>query len=170
MKAFTAPCNDAYVQLYREWYDAALRMARRHTEDHFLAEDLVQDIFLRMLENKSGLEGIENFQQYLFVAIKNRFNDHLRRKQQHPSFSLDVLEQWADETCNVADKIDVSRGIQHAMRVLPPRQREALYLKMHGIGAKEIYAHLKLKPSAGQSLLRDMRLSCLKHIGYLRSA
>jgi RNA polymerase sigma-70 factor (ECF subfamily) len=79
--------NDIYVI----YYPKLVRFATRYVVTHHEAENIVQNIFLDLLEKKHVPCDFQNLNAYLFRAIKNRCIDHLRNniRQENKKRSLD---------------------------------------------------------------------------------
>ena len=43
-----------------------------YTNDFAVAEDVVQEVFVRLWEKRDELKGIQNLQGYLLLSVKNR--------------------------------------------------------------------------------------------------
>lgn len=68
-------------ELYRRHYPELLRYAQRMSRSQELAEDLVQETFLKALQNTDTLEDLGPNQRraWLFRTMKNLFFDQYRR-------------------------------------------------------------------------------------------
>lgn len=60
-------------------YKYAKNQANKITNNRELAEDLVQDVFLKICKNKTELIGHKNFKGYLSLAIRNQYINHYRK-------------------------------------------------------------------------------------------
>src|SRR5690349_21815480 len=120
-----APPNEGRLaDLYRRHADHALRLAYLLTGDRELAQDLVQDAFVRLAGRLAHLRDPEAFEAYLRRTIVNLAYSHFRR--------LKVERTWvrsnppaADPGTEFADP-GVRDELWAAMANLPPRQRAAL--------------------------------------------
>jgi RNA polymerase sigma factor (sigma-70 family) len=93
------------------------------------AEDLVQEVFLRLQARAAG-EAVENVERYLFRIANNALVDRFRHEASHGLTLVDPL----DAAFEVADEVSPERTLMAkqtlsqlsvALRELPPRTRDA---------------------------------------------
>lgn len=84
------PWDDA--RLAAELRPALVSYFRRKSGSHAEAEDLAQDVLLRML-GRSGWESVEHAKSYVFRAAANRWVDRQRR-----SIASGTQVEWDDES------------------------------------------------------------------------
>lgn len=111
---------------------AYMRIGRR--ED---AEDLVQEVFLKLFKAMSRSEGIEDVEGYLIRSISNACHDYFRRKRQR----LIPIDEILDVSIDESDK-QIHEEFMRVHRLLdnlPPEQAETLRLKCYdGLTFKQI--------------------------------
>ncbi len=76
---------------HEEWLKIALHICK----NTYLADDLVQEMYLRITKYPTEKE-INNF--YIYVIIKNCFYDHLKQEKQYTQLNERTLEQPNDVT------------------------------------------------------------------------
>jgi RNA polymerase sigma factor (sigma-70 family) len=116
--------------LYRDFAPGAARVAYLLTGDKHLAEDLVQEAFLRMLGRIGYLRKPESFQPYLHRTIVNLFRKHHRRRELERRY---VRRERNLETHDVVDAPDVATRdeLWAGVLALPARQRAAIVLRFY---------------------------------------
>ena len=147
-----------FEEIYLSYFPRLLRFAREYVAVEEDAENIVQDVFLTLWERRDELK-IQVTTSYLFVLIKNRCIDHLRRmkhavigkkrmqehfdyEQQMKLYSLEALDPVL-----VADT-DVERIIHHAINSLPPKCREVFVLhKIDGKKYRDIAEEMNISVS-----------------------
>ena len=122
--------GDRLSELYRWYADDAVRLAYLITGDRALAEDLVQDAFVRLAGRVVHLRGPgQPFEPYLRRTVVNLANSHFRRRkierryQERESSMLRTTSQDPD--------IPSMEAARAALLQLPPRQRTALVLRFY---------------------------------------
>ena len=76
----------AFENLFRMYCQPLINFARRYVGETAAAENLVQDIFLKIWENRTQLNPALNIKSYLYTAVKNQALKHLRHiNVQHQS-------------------------------------------------------------------------------------
>ncbi|MBS0178307.1 MAG: RNA polymerase sigma factor [Nitrospira sp.] len=117
------------------------------------AKDLVQDTFLRVLQNRPG-EVLENPRAFLFRVAMNLLIDHHRRQQHRDTVTLDDPEHPLDQADQgpsvetvVWSKQQVAR-LSSAIQELPPKCRQVfLLIKFHHLTHAEVATKLGISQS-----------------------
>lgn len=78
--------NEIYV--HHKYF---LNIARKMTLNEFDAENLLQDTFIRAYRFLSSFQPGSNSKAWIFRIMKNLFINFNRKKQAHPSYSLDTI-------------------------------------------------------------------------------
>ena len=68
----------AYVFLFEQYYNRLYRFAAYYLRDHKAAHDIVQDLFMDLLEKSEVLNITTSVKAYLFVMVRNRCLNFLR--------------------------------------------------------------------------------------------
>jgi RNA polymerase sigma-70 factor (ECF subfamily) len=123
-----ASCADD-VGAWMAQYGPALRRFFSKRVGASEAEDLVQEVFLRLQARAAG-EPVENVERYLFRIANNVLVDRHRHAASHGLAYVDPL----DAAFEIADEVSPERALMAkqtlgqlsiALRELPPRTREA---------------------------------------------
>lgn len=73
--------------------DALYRTARYLTGDPILAEDIVQEVSLKVMQGQHTFQPDSNFRPWVFAILRNTVTDHYRRQKVRPTtISLDSEE------------------------------------------------------------------------------
>jgi RNA polymerase sigma-70 factor (ECF subfamily) len=163
---------DAFNQLVARYERPAYGLAYRLLGDGGMAEDVTQESFLAAWTNLSSYRG-GIFRAWLLRIVANRCYDELRRRQRHPSDSLDALPTepavaWtlqppAEGPDDAALRHELSRQVQAAIARLPDDQRAVLILSdIEGYAYEEIatitstnLGTVKSRLSRARARLRD---------------
>jgi RNA polymerase sigma-70 factor (sigma-E family) len=117
-------------ELYQAHALGAVRFAFVLTGDRDVAEDLVQEGFLRTAERLEGLREPEAFSGYLRTTILNLARAHFRR-QRIQRLALGRYASTADRREIPPPAIDERDHLWQALQRLPYRQRAALVLRYY---------------------------------------
>ena len=133
LASFQAGNMAAFSQLYDLHVRILFNYGLKLTLDKELLKDCIHDIFVKLYVKKDELGTIDNLKSYLFISLKNKLCDELRRRmymsdtaveEVNAISSMDVEEDYVEEE---QQKNDFSL-VKHLLGQLPPRQREALTL------------------------------------------
>jgi RNA polymerase sigma-70 factor (ECF subfamily) len=118
-------------------YNFFLRLTGNRTS----SEDLVQDVFTRILKYRSGYQGRDRFVVWMFQIARNAHIDHLRKRKD--GFSLDgsfaeppSREPLPEESLEEEQE---AAAMQRALGRLPWKKRQVLMLSRYeGLKLREI--------------------------------
>ncbi len=116
--------------------DALFRFAVLHTGDENLAADLVQETLLAALKARERFAGGSSERTWLIGILKHKIADHFRRGARTQATDPDWFDRegrWreppADAPGDALDRETLRRALAHCLDELPPRQRQAFWLR-----------------------------------------
>lgn len=117
------------AQLYTRYEPGVLRLAYLLTRDQHLAQDIVQDAFVRAFGRFGHLRHQDAFYSYLRRTVINLTQDHFRRREAERA----ALERNSNRDIAVpaVDPIDERDRIWRALLALPHRQQAVLVLRYY---------------------------------------
>lgn len=81
-----------FRKLFDLYFIKLKRFATSFLKEEDLAEEAVMDVFLRVWKHRDRLDGIENLNTYLFVAVRNTCHNFFRKEKIHFTDSLDNVD------------------------------------------------------------------------------
>ena len=139
--------HEAFRQLVQRHHRLVLNAAYRALGDASLAEDVAQEVFLKVYRSLPSYRHEKPFTHWLHRVASNAITDALRRRR--PVVSLDGLERpppgpEADPQ-DVAARRDLQRAVRQAIAGLPPHYRQTLALQVfHTLSYEEIALALEI--------------------------
>ena len=123
-------------------YNYVLRMVG----DRALAEDLSQEIFLRIYQGLPGFSLRCRFTTWLFQVAKNRVLDELRARERKPQSSLTLDDLPPLEVVDAPpERVEMIDGVWRAVAALNPDLKMALLLRdVVGLSYTEIADTLEI--------------------------
>ncbi len=126
----------AFRALYERHGATTLNFFNRRVNDRQAAEDLNQELFLRVLRTAPRYRGGGGFARWLYTVALNLCRDYYRRRASAPAIVDEVAEEWwqtipdagadpAREVIRRAERHEVWRAIGQ----LPPGLREIVILR-----------------------------------------
>ncbi|WEK35156.1 MAG: RNA polymerase sigma factor [Candidatus Pseudobacter hemicellulosilyticus] len=161
--------HQAFASLLEQYHTIAYRAAVRLTDDAWLAEDVVQEVFLKLWLKRATLPDITHFRAWLVTLITNALYDQLRRK----SAEKDHLAGWLQELLPAATQPQEESGYEELLRDatarLSPKQLQAFTLiKKEGYSREETARLMSVSPETVKSHLeqamRSIRAYCIARL------
>jgi RNA polymerase sigma-70 factor (family 1) len=140
--------ENAFAEIYNRYWKRIYTIAFSYTRSSEAAQDIVQDVFLKIWVNKDTLVQIREFKPYLFVTARNLIISSLRNKVFH--VSLDPEEQVEEETFLPERQLSYKESVDllhKAIDLLPPQQQRAYKLSRNeGMRYEDIAQEMGISP------------------------
>ena len=145
------PHPEAFLkQAMADWGDAVYRLALGQTRSRADAEDVYQDVFLRLLDSGTAFESPEHLKAWLLRVTVNRCRDLARSGWKRRTVALDP--EWDAPDAAVRD--DEDAAVWDAVGQLPEQQRTAVHLHyVEGYSTEEIASALDCRPATARTWL-----------------
>lgn len=137
-------------ELIARYQGRAIRTAFLVTHDESMAEDVVQDVFVRFYERANHYDETRPFEPYFMRSVVNAALNTVRRETRSkrlPDEDTSELKALLEQAASIDEQVELEQlncQIIAALEKLPPRQRAAIvqryYLEMN---EKEMAAALE---------------------------
>ena len=138
--------SKAYDFLMNSFYQKLCGYAYTLSHDHAAAEDIVQDVFVKVWSNKKQINTSFSIKSYLYKSVYNEFINQYRKNK--PVFFLEkkYLESVDLVVENTRENLDeLLQLVDKQINELPPKCREIFLLnKKEGLTHLEISEHLNI--------------------------
>ena len=143
-------------------YEGELRgFLVRELHDPALAEDLLQDVFLKALAQGSRFCSLDNTRAWLFRVARNRLIDHRRTHKDHAA----IPDHLADEAEPVDAVASLARCLPRALQGLPPEDSQAIRLcDLEGMSQADYARARGLSLAGAKSRVQRARKRLKKHL------
>lgn len=155
----------------------ALRTAFLITHDEPMAEDVVQEVFVRFYQRVASFDETRPFEPYFIRSVVNAALNYIEREKTGQHFSevdLSELENLLESVASVEEQVEFNTlkwQIMDVLSALAPRQRAVIvqryYLEM---SEKEMSAALDSPPGTVKWLLHTARARLRSLLGSERMA
>jgi RNA polymerase sigma-70 factor (ECF subfamily) len=144
--------RQAFADLYTACFPGLYRFVHFSTRSRADAEEIIQDIFLKMWERRETLTAIRSLEDYLFIMAKNKLFDHARQQATRLK-AVHELSAGQVETGNTAegDLIykEYERAAMDAITKLPKRKQLIFFMRtQQSMSLNEIAAAFHISRSA----------------------
>lgn len=155
--------EQALEQLFRRHYPLLYDYGIKLSQQVELTKDSIQEVFTYIWEKRSHLTKVDSIPAYLLVAFRRHLLNALmgNRKLQatYEEFSkFQEAESFSFEDLIILREIEDSRkqALHAALRQIPPRIREALYLKTYGsLTYQEIAKIMNISPQVARNYVSE---------------
>lgn len=89
------------------------------------AEDVVQNVFIKIWVGRDKIDENKNFKNYLLVSVRNEIYQHFRfaAKSQHDNLSTDIIDNEINIETNLSVR-ELEQRIRELVQKMPQRRRE----------------------------------------------
>jgi RNA polymerase sigma-70 factor (ECF subfamily) len=126
----------AFSQLYEAYFDRIYRYIRIRIGDVTEAEDMTQQVFLKVLQSISSFRWTgKPFSAWLFRIAHNQVVDHLRKKSKRTTVPIEDAPPMASTSREPEDVVAMKLEMEQvaiAARGLTEAQREVISLRFAG--------------------------------------
>jgi len=121
---------EAMESLYEMFKGPVFNLQYRHTMNRAVAEDLLQDVFVKIFSHLKEVRDAETFPGWVFRIALNTCYSYLRQKQTHQgrTVSLTAIEGRIEEESAGRGENDLKGPLEQAIGSLPPRLRSVFIL------------------------------------------
>ncbi|WP_316799780.1 RNA polymerase sigma factor [Pedobacter frigidisoli] len=126
----------AFSSLHGQLYQGLFIYTLRIVEDEEVADDLLQDLFVKFWQNRAKMDHIYNIKAYFYKSIRCMTLNYIRNSQLKES-KLKLMPEpeliFSKEDLIMKDEFDVrlKHEMHQALNNLPGKQREVLYMRFY---------------------------------------
>lgn len=136
IKELTNACdaqnNEAFTRIYDIYYPKVFHFAKLYATSEQDIAEIVQDVFVKLWENRHKLSEEKGLEGLLFIMTRNLIFNAGRSKIRESVFKMTVVRAMeAMDSGNLEDEViatDLKAYIDELISILPPRQREIFIL------------------------------------------
>ena len=131
-----AGATDAFAILHNELYPGLFTYAVKMLRDPDLADDLLQDLFVKFWQNKIHIGSITNVKAYFYKSVRSMILNHIRSSQLKAS-KLEAMPepdlQFSREELIISEELDsdIKQMLYTALNKLPAKQREIIHMRFY---------------------------------------
>jgi len=139
---------EAFRKIYDSYCEPLYRFAYSYLKDSFEAEEIVQDVFLKVWEKREEVDEQKSFKSYLYrITVNKVFNELKHRvvKQKYEQHALN-FDQITSETPESSIQFqELNKKLEHLLAQLPEQQRNIFIMsRWKGLSNAEIAENLSL--------------------------
>lgn len=136
--------EEAFKQLFNHYYPKLIQIALAFVPGIVAAQEVVSDLFYKMLKNPKTLKNVNDLDNYIFLAVRNQSYTYLKKNKNRLLF--DSVDQKKDyilpnfknpENSLISDEL--FHLVEKIVQKLPPKRKAVFQLvKEEGKKYKEV--------------------------------
>jgi RNA polymerase sigma-70 factor (ECF subfamily) len=147
----------AFKYLFTTYYNRLVAYITTYTHNKMQSEDIVQQAFVSLWEDKSKLDQTKSPKPYLYAIAYNRYIDTIKKSKKQEKLISQIWERALLDRIE-EDTEALERRIQKMKQVidsLPPKCKEIIILnKIQGVKYKEIADQMGISVKTVESQMR----------------
>ena len=124
--------------LFINYYSVLVSFAMKYLESQDVAEDIVQDVFVKIWESREKLGEIDNLSAYLYQMVRFKSFNYLRAEKIRQDATRSFAEELEESEMNEYIKNETFRIVMRTLEDLPHGSRNVFSRAIQGYSAKEI--------------------------------
>lgn len=163
----------AFKSLFDTFRPNIYTTALRFTNNEWMAEDIVQDTFVKVWLNKQLLPTLNNFEGWLYILAKNITLNVLKKRDNYKAYYQeevkDALLRYFPEADYLVQDKEFQHMLQQAIKRLPSKQQETYKLiKEEYLKREEVASLLNVSPETVKwnldQAMKSIRAYCLANL------
>jgi RNA polymerase sigma-70 factor (ECF subfamily) len=155
------------IEIYSRFSDSLKKYIQKSVKDRDVADDIFQDVLLKIHSNVSTLNDDQRLAGWIFQVARNAIADHFRADKEIAEYEDSIAA--ADSSGNADDPArKILPYIRFLVEILPEPYRRALILtEFEGLSQKELaekegisISGAKSRVQRGRAMVREMLLVC----------
>jgi RNA polymerase sigma-70 factor (ECF subfamily) len=164
-------CQDgdtkAMEEIYTDYKSSLFNLTYRYTRNLTSAEDLLQDIFIKIFTRINKLRSPEAFHAWVYRTAINACISSTRKSGRRKHISLNEMDNLDKSE---ADHIHIRLDMERVVSMLPPKQKAVFLLHdVQGFTHEEIAQVMKWSEGTSKSQLFRARMKIREHLKDKRS-
>nr|WP_044190319.1 sigma-70 family RNA polymerase sigma factor [Hyalangium minutum] len=182
MQRVAAGDRKAFALLFDRYHASVARFAFRFVGDPARAEELTQDIFVKLYRNAKAYKPTAQFKTFLFRVATNHCLNEVRRGEYRVSHTptspqedaeeggVDVAAPEGDRPDEAVAGRELERAVGEALKGMSERERAAFTMcRFEGMAYRDIAEALEASEAAVKSLIHRATLAVAKKIEELQA-
>ncbi len=153
----------AFESVFKAYYSRLCSYANTMLNDSEEAEEMVQNTFIVLWENRANVDIHTSLKSYLYRAVHNSCLNrikHMKVRQEHSAYVLHTQEEEVESTSHMVMGNELQQQINVAIEQLPPQCKRVFTLSRYeNLTYAEIAAHLEISVKAvDKQMVRALRI------------
>ena len=156
--------QEAFAILYQQYAADLLRYAASRMFRLEDARDIIQDVFIKLWNDRAAIQVNTGIRQYLYGMVRNRVIDHIRKNAVREEYALLLQYLGAPDLPDPLAQLEAKEfaaSIQQTLAKLSPKVREVYHLsREQQLSIPEIAAQLQVS----EQTVKNQLTTALNHL------
>ena len=140
---------EAFDQIFKKYGDRLFGFALKYIKSKEETEGLVQDVFLKIWENRKNLKKESSLKSYLFTIAYHNMCGFFRKKQIQEKF-IGEIGFTESQSVNLEEQLEYRSTLEHVDQLIEklPVKQKMIFIKSRNEGksSREIAEEMNLAP------------------------
>lgn len=147
----------AFAHLFYEYSPALLAFSKKLSYSSVEAEEIIQNVFLRVWLHRDKLPEVENLKSWLYKFVVNESLTYIRKRAVRNKADLNFYNKssaFGDDIEETVNLNELKAIVAQAVECLPEQRKKIFHLsRTEGLTIKEISEQLNIAPSTVKNTL-----------------
>ncbi len=161
-----------YNKLFKSLYTQLCVFAYKYRNDLEISKDIVQEVFIKVWEDKTTFQDEDHTTGYFYKAVRNKCLNHLKSKRHllTERYGQTNLESYETEEFLMSEAVVVETTviIENAIRTLPAKAAQVIRLSIKNYTNEEIAKALSISINTVKDHKKVAYNKLRKILGFLR--
>ncbi len=156
-----------FRSIFDQYYESIRSFAYYKTSDVDLADDIVQEVFLKLWTNRNDIKS-DTVKSLLYTIAANTIKNHFKHQKVVYSFQKeDNSNEFSDEADSNLRQEELNRKLQDALAEIPEKSREVFLMnRIEGLTYADIAERLGLSVKAIEKRMSEALSILRSRISY----
>lgn len=150
--------RQAFRALFRRYAEPLCTFAEQYTKSPEIAEELVQDLFLKIWKDRTRWSPTTSVKSYLYAAARNLALDYLKHERVVETWKQEALRNGRSSPRTPDESLrrkELGQDVREAVDELPERRKYVFKLsRQHGLTYREIATVLDISIKTVETHMR----------------
>lgn len=109
--SFEVLTEERFAEVYKAMWKKLYYLSYHHLHDKSLAQELVQDVFVKLWLNRNTVKNVDDAEAYLSKALRNKIYDYFDSVACRKKHTQSALEDFSEERDSVEEAMIFNEGL-----------------------------------------------------------
>lgn len=166
IKCISSGDEKAFLEIFNLYFKSVCRFVEKYVQSKQLSEDLVQEVFIKVWENRNKFSEIQSFRSYLYACAKNHTLNSLKKAARSEIALGELINSYSIVRSQTEEKLldkEYLACFNKVLESLPERTREIFKLCRE---QKKSYADVAEIMGISKNAVKNHMVHSIKQLKY----